>query len=387
MRIAKNTVITVTEAPTSRFMLVVDVMDGDVTLKKDGRLLLSLSLGNDGGVTARLFPEGEEITLYAEDAAKKEVILTASYARFGLYVNGVLMDEDFFFTPLDYLGAEITAGSFMHFEAGYEYHSMPESAIVENVTSSFDGFSPRVNGMTLRHPIPAVIKDRLHVFYLDERRGGTVKQGMGANRLCALFTQDGEHIHSAPIALPIDSVEEKRISDAFPITVDGRTYLYYLVDYRAGRALSCAVSDDGFSYIKTGLDVDIPGVKNADIDSVCAIVVDGAPHLLYTEKGRSYLAKSKDLLHFESPLPLSFADGIESLSALAFENEILFVGQKDGKTVCSLGGTQPFCVISDEMTDMRLVCFQNKLLAFGVKDGALSCASFVLDRDSLLRKI
>lgn len=371
MRIAKNTTITITEAPTVRFMLVVDVMDGDITLKKDGKLLLSLSLGESGAVCARIFTATEEITLCAENAAKKEVILTSSYARFGLYVNGVLTDEDFFFTPLDYLGAEITAGSFMHFEAGYEYHSMPESAIVENVSSSFDGFRPYGNGMALSHPIPSVIKDRLHVFYLDERRRGTVKGGMGANRLCALFSEDGEKICSAPIALPIDSVEEKRMADASPITVQGRTYLYYLVDYRGGRALSCAVSDDGFSYLKTGLDIDIPTVKNEDIASVCALFLNGDPHLLFTVGAKAYLAKSIDLLHFEAPKPLSFADGITNLSAFSSEGKVYYIGEKGEKTVYAEAEDTawkplPFA----EKT--RFVSFGGKLWAFGVKDGALS---------------
>ena len=110
MRIAKKTTLTITEAPTSRFMLVVDAMDGEVTLKKGDRLLLSLSLDEGGTVTARICPLGEEIVLKGADAYHKEVIVTASYARIGLYVGGVLLDEDFFFTPLDYLGAEITAG-------------------------------------------------------------------------------------------------------------------------------------------------------------------------------------------------------------------------------------------------------------------------------------
>ncbi len=374
MRIAKNTVLTLTEAPSSRFMLVVDVMDGDVTLQKDGRLLLSLSLDGDGGVVARLCDEGEEIVLYAADAAKKEVILTASYARYGLYLNGVLTDEDFFFTPLDYLGAEVSAGSFMHFEAGYEYHSMPESAIVEDVAPTFEGFRPFGNDMALLSPVPAVIHDRLHVFYLDERRGGKAKRGMGANRLCALFTLNGESIHSAPIALPIDSIEEKRMVGASPITVDGRTYLYYLVDYRSGRALSCAVSDDGFSYIKTGLDIDILGENNAALDSVCALSLRGEPHLLYTKGGKAYMAKSIDLLHFEKALPLPFADGMQDLFACVTPNGVIFVGKKDGKGYYALGENASWQLLPLEVQDSRLVFFRGELLAFGTSGGALSCA-------------
>ena len=381
MRIAKNTTLTVTEAPTSRFMLVVDAMDGEVTLKKGDRLLLSLSLDEDGTVTARICPLGEEIVLKGADAYHKEVIVTASYARIGLYVGGVLFDEDFFFTPLDYLGAEITAGSYMHFEAGYEYHSMPESAIVEDVASAFDGYRPFGNGMALRRPVPALIGERLHVFYLDERREGSVKQGMGARRLCALFTADGERIHSAPIALPIDSIEEKSMVDASPLTVDGRTYLYYLVDYRSYRALSCAVSEDGFSYIKTGLDVDIPFADNTRLDSICALTLDGVPALLYTEGERSYLAESIDLLHFKAPRPLAFADGISDLSALPLDGKILYIGKRNGESVYSLNEEMPWKALPTSLSDPRAIFWRGNLTLFGSKDGKL--ATDILDQATL----
>ncbi len=386
MRIAKNTKLTLTEAPSARFMLVVDAMDGEITLKKDGRLLLSLSLDTEGCVTARICPEGEEIVLKGEGAFHKEVIVTSSYARFGLYVNGALVDEDFFLTPLDYLGAELEAGSYMHFEAGYEYHSMPESAIVEDVAPSFDGFRPYGNGMALLSPRPALIGERLHVFYFDERREGSVKKGMGANRLCALFTPDGTRVHSAPIALPIDSVEEKKMVDASALTVEGRTYLYYLVDYRSFRALSCAVSDDGFSYIKTGLDVDIPFADNTKLGSVCALTLDGVSALLYTEGGRAYLAESKDLLHFERPRHLAFADGVAHLSALVLPDGILFVGERDGGTVYAFGENASWKPFPSRLSTPRPILYRGELTAFGTQNGTLATEPLELRGGNLYTK-
>ena len=43
MRVPKNTEILLTDAPSPRFLLVVDVMDGDVTLSKEGAELFLLS--------------------------------------------------------------------------------------------------------------------------------------------------------------------------------------------------------------------------------------------------------------------------------------------------------------------------------------------------------
>ena len=142
MRIAKDTEIRLTEAPSLRFLLVIDVMDGDVLFEKDGDTLVCIRLAENDVYADILYPDGRRKTLCGENAKGQEVILTAGYARMGLYVGGVLLDEDFFYAPLDYRDAKITAGSFMHFEAGYEYHSADESAIVEGVTDTLDGYRP-----------------------------------------------------------------------------------------------------------------------------------------------------------------------------------------------------------------------------------------------------
>ena len=377
MRIAKNKTQLIDEAPSLRFMLVVDLMDGDVILKKGGKALLSLALNEKDEVVAQIWTPAGLITLLGENAKGKEVILTASHARYGLYINGVLTDEDFFLAPLDYIGATVHAGSFMHFEAGYEYHAMTESAIVENVAPVFDGFRPYGNSMALRAPYPTVIKGRLHLFYLDERREGKAKSGMGANRLCALFTEDGEHISTAPVALPIDSIEEKRMVDASAVTVGERTYLYYLVDYRAHRALSAAVSDDGYSFIKTGLDIVIPRVDNAALDSLAAFVKNGKVYLAYTRGGKAYIAESDDLLYFKSPSALNLAEGVSHIYALPYADRVVYFAEKDGKTVYAHEG-DAWRTLPTDFKGARPVFFHGKGYLFGEKNGALAASEFSL---------
>ena len=377
MRIAKNTTQRIDEAPSLRFMLVVDLMDGDITVEKEGKTLLSLALNQEGSVIASLFTPKGCITLEGENAAKKEVILTASYARYGLYVNGVLLDEDFFFAPIDYIGATVKAGSFMHFEAGYEYHSMPESAIVENVTEGFDGFRPYGKDMALKRPYPTVIRNRLHVFYLDARREGRVKKGMGAHRLCALFTEDGEHICSAPIALPIDSIEEKAVVDATAVTVGERTYLYYLVDYRSHRALTAAVSDDGFSYVKTGLDIEIPSVDNAGITSISTFMQNGEVFLAYTVSGKPYIAKSIDLLHFAPPRPLALDGDIDGIFALSCTDKAVYFAQRNGESVYG-EENGAWRGLSTAYKNARPVFFDGKYTLFGEENGTLKTEAFTL---------
>lgn len=377
MRIAKNTKQLLNEAPSLRFMLVVDLMDGDVTVEKEGKALLSLSLNGGSTVTASLNTPVGLITLSGENARGREVILTASHARYGLYIDGVLTDEDFFLSPIDYLGAIVHAGSFMHFEAGYEYHAMSESAVVDDAAPAFNGFRPAGNGMALRAPYPVIIKDRLHVFYLDERREGRAKGGMGANRLCALFTENGERIMSAPVALPIDSVEEKRMVDAAAVTVGERTYLYYLVDYRTHRALTAAVSDDGFSFLKTGLDIEIPTVQNAEIDSLSAFCRNGEVFLAFTRAGVPYTCRSIDLLRFEEPIPLALSEGVTHIYALPHADKTVFFAEKSGETVYACEG-ETWHFLSCEAHLARPVLFGGKWYLFGEKNGALACFEFSL---------
>ena len=361
MRIAKNTTITLTEAPTSRFLLVVDLMDEDVLLTKEGDTLLTLSLSENAVIATIAYPDGRQVTLRGEGARGREVILTAGYARMGLYVDGVLLDEDFFFTPLDYLGATVTAGSFMHFEAGYEYHSARESAIVENLTDSLDGYRPVGEAYGVRRAIPSVIGSRLHLMYLDERQGGAAKDGRGAHRVCAMFSDDGVTFHGAPVSLGIDNVREDDILDAALLRHEGRYYLYYLVKYATYTALSCAVSEDGFSYQKTGLDIEIPGVDNRRITAI-AVAGGDVPHLYFVLDSMAYYAESIDLLRFSAPVSLGF-----SAERVFFTENTVFIAVDGQLCRVTAGVPSPIVGVPKEAVP---VFYQGKWRYLGARDGA-----------------
>lgn len=362
MRIAKNTELVLADAPTLRFLLVVDVMDGDVTLFRDGDTLISLALKDNDVMATLSYPDGRRAVLCGENARGKEVILTAGYARMGLYVGGALWDEDYFFTPMDYKDATVKAGSFMHFEAGYEYHSTEESAIVEHLTDALDGYALSGFHHTLSRPLPTVIGNRLYVMYLDERHGGCAKDGRGAHKLCAMFSDDGRVFHGAPIALGIDNLREEDFRDAALLRHGGRYYLYYIVKYPAATALSCAVSEDGFSYMKTGLDVEITGVENKSITSVS--VADGdIPTLFFTTGDMAYAAKSIDLLRFDAPTPID-TPPVDKIIPLG---DALYA-HKDGALYrIEKGSLAP---VKDTPAYAFPVCYGEKLTYIGVRNGA-----------------
>ena len=366
MRIAKNTELLLTEMPSFRFLLVIDVMDGDVLLEKNGETLVRIHLAENDVYADLRYPDGREQRLTGENAKGQEVILTAGYARMGLYVGGVLLDEDFFRTPLDYRDAKITAGSFMHFEAGYEYHSADESAIVEGVADSLDGYRPRGHARTLSHPVVTVIGGRIHLMYLDGRKDARTKN---ARKLSALFSDDGTAFHGAPIALGIDNVREEDILDAALLKVDSRYYLYYIVKYTAYTTLSCAVSEDGFSFQKTGLDVEIDGISNADITAI-AIENAETPHLYFVAGGEVLCAKSIDLLHFYAPARID-APKVDKAIPVVSHGKTRLLAQKDGAL---------FHIANGKLLPVEVPCenaypfvYQDALCYVGIKDGAFAC--------------
>ena len=367
MRIAKNTELLLTEAPTSRFLLVIDVMDGDVLLKKGDETRVEISLCGEDVEAKLLYSDGRRATLYGECAKGKEVILTAGRARMGLYVGGVLLDEDFFYAPIDYKDTSITAGSFMHFEAGYEYHSADESAIVESVTDHLDGYRLKGHARTLSRPIPTVTDNRLHILYLDGREG----KEKCAHKLSALFSEDGTTFHGAPIALGIDNVREEDILDAALLKHGGRYYLYYIVKYSTYRTLSCAVSEDGFSFQKTGLDVEIAGISPA---SVTAIAIDTAetPRLYFVSDGCAFVAESIDLLHFASPTPIASPADCKVIP-VTLDGKTLLFAQKDGALFRLSEGT--LCPASTPAENAYPFALGGSLRFVGEKDGAFAYGS------------
>lgn len=364
MRIAKNTEITLEEVPSTRFLLVIDVMDGDVLLEKEKDTLVYIRLEENDVLATLHYPDGRKKTLVGVGARGKEVILTAGYARAGLYVGGVLLDEDFFFTPIDYKGARVTAGSFMHFEAGYEYHSADESAIVDAVTHALDGYRPIGHRRFVARALPTVVEDRLYLHYLDgrsEREEGDKP----ARKLSSLFSDDGEIFHGAPIALHFDNVREMDFVDAALLAKDGRYYLYYIVDYATHRALTCAVSEDGFSFLKTGLDLEIAGVDNKKVTAIA--MADGdTPRLYFVMDGCAYFAESIDLLHFSRPVLLELP-AVDKV--IPIENGDLYA-QKEGRLYrAERGALTP---VENAPRDAYPVFYRGALCLIGTECGAFA---------------
>ncbi len=304
MRIKKGESVLLSPAASCRFLMVVDCLTEPVTVTKAGKTVIRIALTENEDVTAEvLYRDGKRATLRGENAKGREIILTQGDAHLVLYVNGVLMDEDFFFAPIDYADATLTAGSFSHFEAGYLYHSMWESAVGGVTFPSLDDLVPLGRNNEIKRCFTATVADRTQLFYFLKTEGKE-KCGKGATRLFQVQLMEDGGVVSLPIALPIDEIDEKGVKDAALLWHEGRGYLYYVMERDGGNRLSCAVSEDGYSFLKTGLDVEIPTV---DGHTVTAVSVTGGetPRLFFTANGKELYADSIDLLHFSTPHTLS----------------------------------------------------------------------------------
>ena len=308
MRIKKGDSVILTDAPSCRFLMVVDALGGAVTVEKNQKTLIRISLEEDGSALAEMcFADGRKAFLRGENAKGREIILTQGNAYAVLYVNGVLADEAFFLAPVDYAGATLTAGSFSHFEAGYLYHSMWESAVVKNAFASLSAVCPFGRGNEVTKAFSADLPDGQHVYYFV-KGGGEEKGGKAVTRLFALLVQPSGEVDSLPIALPIDEIDERGVLDATLLWHEGRGYLYYLMERDTGVQFSCAVSEDGYSFIKTGLDVEIPTVDNRTVTAL-SVVAGDTPRLYFTASGVRFAAESEDLLHFKAPHPCADGEG------------------------------------------------------------------------------
>lgn len=308
MRIKKGESVLLSSAANHRFLMVVDCLTEPVTVTKAGETVIRVALTENEGVTAEvLYSDGKRATLRGENAKGREIILTQGNAHLVLYVNGVLMDEDFFFAPIDYAEATLTAGSFSHFEAGYLYHSMWESAVGGVTFPTLDDFAPLGRNNEIKRCFTAPVADRTQLFYFLKTEGKE-KCGKGATRLFqAQLTEDGGVV-SLPIALPIDEIDEKGVKDAALLWHGGRGYLYYIMERDDGNQFSCAVSEDGYSFLKTGLDVEIPTVDNRTVTAI-SVTEGETPRLYFTVDGQALYADSVDLLHFDTPHTLSGEKG------------------------------------------------------------------------------
>ena len=177
-----------------------------------------------------------------------EVILMTH--RIELYVDGILMDEEW---PkgnrLFELGDEITSTVHISTE---EYHElkMDEPSVLSNFENA-DGWYPG-NGVFVGDCMPYRRGDEYHIFYLKDRHHHGSKWGLGAHQWEHISTKDFKKWQIHPMAVPITDSTEGSICTGSWIKNGDKEYLYYTV--RMGRGIAApirrSVSYDGYHFEK-----------------------------------------------------------------------------------------------------------------------------------------
>ena len=101
------------------------------------------------------------------------------------------------------------------------------------------------------------------------------------------------------------------------------------------------MSEDGFSYAKTGLDVEIPTARAQDMRAVSVYEADGAVYLVYATAEGVFRAKSRDLLYFDPPTRLLPLEGVTGLHAAGDgARTYLFVDTAEGTRLYTVKGQE-----------------------------------------------
>ena len=179
-----------------------------------------------------------------------EVAVILLSHRIELYVNGVLMDEEW---PAGNRLLEIADEINSVINICVEEYNEPQKDY-PSVISEFenaDGWYPG-NGVLVGDCMPYRRGEEYHVLYLKDRHRHGSKWGLGAHQWEHISTKDFKKWNIHPMAVPITDASEGSICTGSWIKNSEREYLYYTV--RKGRGIPApicrSVSSDGYHFEK-----------------------------------------------------------------------------------------------------------------------------------------
>ena len=169
--------------------------------------------------------------------------------RIELYVNGVIMDEEwpegdrlFDFEDAFVPDAEISVSEYVE--------DNTEAPCIISTFENAEGWYPG-NGVFVGDCMPYKKDDEYHVLYLKDRHHHRSKWGMGAHQWEHISTKDFKSWNVHPMAVPISESWEGSICTGSWIQKGETEYLYYTVRKRGASAPICrSVSKDGYHFYK-----------------------------------------------------------------------------------------------------------------------------------------
>jgi hypothetical protein len=264
-----------------------------------------------------------------DPAAWHDIVARFRGPNLELFVDGVLVDEDWPHGALDQFRAPFLIG------AGYENGNLKtgfhgdiervalwnravtndeitalsggpeevarrELAINGPVQSSLQYWKPRGYNAWAGDCMPFFHDGTFHLFYLFDRRHHGSKWGQGAHQYAHFSTQDLVHWQPHPLAVPIAQQWECAMGTCDCLWHDGVYHMFYtdcggrceyLDKPQPGSWIFCATSTDGIHFHKDFQ----PLVTGGD----CTVFQDPATGLFHMIRGGSNRLVSKDLRNWE----------------------------------------------------------------------------------------
>ncbi|MEA3207530.1 MAG: beta-fructofuranosidase [Chthoniobacter sp.] len=198
-----------------------------------------------------------------------DVVLRNLGSRLELFVDGVLVDEEWPYGSLLAGQAPLTVGA-----KSIEQVTLWDRSLNEDELRSLSGgasglagredrylgpqtpvgqyWRPRGFNVHVGDCMPFFHEGRFHLFYLFDRRNHKSKWGLGAHQWAHVSTTDLGHWEHHPMAVPITDEKEGSICTGSTFFHDGIYYGFYAVRMNDGSPaqLCASTSDDGIHFSK-----------------------------------------------------------------------------------------------------------------------------------------
>lgn len=200
-------------------------------------------------VTMLFTVDPRPLVLTAPANAGDEILFTYRPYRLELFVNSVLMDEEWPWGE-NYLDSAMQTAANVVVSPN-ELTEPPELPSFCGGFENAEGWCPG-NGVSVGDCMPYVHEDRFHVLYLWDRRHHASKWGRGGHQWAHISTADFKHWDIHPMAVEVDDPAEGAICTGSHIYHNGQHWLYYTVRQSdlSARPVLRSISEDGYHYRK-----------------------------------------------------------------------------------------------------------------------------------------
>ena len=271
--------------------------------------------------TARLWiPPYEDRPILLHGPAADLIRLCYTGNRAALYSGEALIDEDWPIGTLpDKLYGTVFPGVVITGDVGFDeaYLARGEDRIFASPGEYRPSGTDTSCGDCMPYTDPA--DQRVHLFFLYDRRHHKSKYGLGAHQWGHMSTSDGRLWQTEPMAIAVEEQWEGSVCTGSVIEDKGLYFAFYAVRMsdRSPARLTCAISEDCRHFKKTGeyISLAFPYEAVSARDPKVYGTADGKFHMLVTtsvgDRGALAHLVSDDLRKWEQLEPFAVMENAE----------------------------------------------------------------------------